>query len=449
MKDKQKATDIASQRMQLLAPLFQKGLDAAQQRQIRLQIMEQTGLSERTLRRYLEQFRGNGYEGLLPKPRKLGSITSAIPDEILTQAILLRREVPGRSVASIIDILEMEKKVAHAQIKRTTLQDMLASKGYSARHMRMYQSSGVAARRFQRKNHNDLWHADIKYGPFLPIGKAGEMKQAYLVAFLDDATRYILHAAFYPTLDQIIVQDCFRQAIAKHGVPNAVYFDNGKQFRNKWMERACSKMGIKLLFARPYSPEGTGKIERFNRTVDQFLSEGKLEKPRTLDQLNRLFHVWLEECYQNKPHSGLDEHVSPYQAFQKDAKPLRFLETEVITSAFLHCEERKVDKAGCISFAGKRYEAGLNFVGSTVRVVYDPADISVLTLEYEGHQPWYVKELVISTRTGSRPTLPERMTPQSADSSRLLTAATVKNEERRQRQHAAISYRGIRGGSHV
>lgn len=103
MKDKQKATDIASQRMQLLAPLFQKELNAAQQRQIRLQIMEQTGLSERTLRRYLEQFRENGYEGLLPKPRKQGSVTSAIPDEILTQAILLRMEVPGRSVASILN----------------------------------------------------------------------------------------------------------------------------------------------------------------------------------------------------------------------------------------------------------------------------------------------------------------------------------------------------------
>jgi len=31
--------------------------------------------------------------------------------------------------------------------------------------------------------------------------------------------------------------------------------------------------------------------------------------------------------------------------------------------AFLHCEERKVDKAGCISFTGKKYEVSLPFIG--------------------------------------------------------------------------------------
>lgn len=45
----------------------------------------------------------------------------------------------------------------------------------------------------------------------------------------------------YPTLDQVIVEDCFRQTIQKYGVPEAVYFDNGKQYRTKWMGRTCAK----------------------------------------------------------------------------------------------------------------------------------------------------------------------------------------------------------------
>jgi putative transposase len=296
MKDPRKAEEIAAQRVQALAPLFQEGLDGAQQRQLRQQIMQQTGLSERTLRRYLAQYRAEGYQGLVPKARKQQPAVAVISEEVLQQAILLRREVPGRSVSTIIDILEMEQLALHGQIKRTTLQERLAENGYSARHMRMYQSSGTAARRFQRRNRNSLWHADIKYGPFLPIGRNGELKQVYLVAFLDDATRYILHAEFYPTLDSVIVQKCFRQAVSKFGLPDAVYFDNGKQFRNKWMERACAKLAVRLLFARPYSPEGTGKIERFNRTVDQFLPEGRLQSPKTVDALNHLFHIWLENA---------------------------------------------------------------------------------------------------------------------------------------------------------
>jgi len=184
------------------------------------------------------------------------------------------------------------------------------------------------------------------------------------VSFLDDATRFVLHAAFFPALDQVIVEDCFRQAILKYGVPEAVFFDNGSQYRTKWMNRACAKLGIHLLFAKPYSPEATGKVESFNKTAGSFLAEAALEKPQTLEKLNQLFWVWLEECYQSKPHSGLDGKQSPESAYRSDKKALKFLDPQTVANAFLHCEERKVDKAGCISFQGNKFEVGLSFIGS-------------------------------------------------------------------------------------
>ena len=352
----------------------------------------------------------------------------------------LRREVPGRSVAQIIEILEWEGLAEPGQIKRSTLQEKLAQRGYSTRQMKTYAATGIAARRYQQRHRNQLWHSDIKYGPYLPIGKDGAKKQVYLVSFLDDATRFILHGQFYPVLDQIIVEDCFRQSIQKYGVPECVFFDNGTQYRNKWMARACAKMGIRLLFARPYSPESSGKQERFNRTVDAFLNEAALEKPETLDELNRLFWVWLEECYQNKPHSDL-EGKSPDAAYRSSKKALKFLAPEVIANVFLHCEERKVDKAGCISFQGEKYEVGLNFIGCTVDVIYDPADIARLTIEYEGHPPWMAKKLVIGERTGPRPKLPPHLLPHPAERSRLLSAALKQNEERQARQIPAVTYR--------
>ncbi|SFR19125.1 DDE-type integrase/transposase/recombinase, partial [Desulfoscipio geothermicus] len=343
MKDQQKAEEIAAQRMQLISPLLADGLDAAKIRELKKNICQQTGLSDRTLRRYLAQYRANGFGGLKPKG-KGRQTEEAIPSNILTQAILLRREVPSRSVAQIIQIMEWEGLVQKGQIKRSTLQEKLAEKGYSTRQMRMYSDAGVAARRFQKKYRNQLWHSDIKYGPYLPIGKDGTPKQVYLVTFIDDATRFVLHGEFYPTLDQVIVEDCFRKAIHKYGVPEAVYFDNGRQYRTKWMQRTCSKLGTRLVFAKPKSPEATGKVERFNRVVDAFLSEARLEKPQSLDKLNELFGVWLEECYQNKPHSGLDGNTSPQAAYRSDSKALKYLDPQTIANAFLHCEERKVDK---------------------------------------------------------------------------------------------------------
>lgn len=451
MRDQKKAEEIATQRVQLLSPLLAQGLDPAQARQIKAEICRQTGLSERTLRRYLSQYSTQGFDGLKPKGRGRRQSEDAIPAGLLDEAILLRRQVPGRSIAQIIQILEWEGLAQPGHIKRSTLQEKMAQRGYSARHMRMYAETGIAARRFQKKYRNRLWHSDIKYGPYLPIGIDGAKKQVYLVSFIDDATRYVLHGQFYPLLDQVIIQDCFRQAIHKYGVPEAVYFDNGKQYRNNWMTRACAKMGIRLLFARPNSPEATGKVERFNRVVDSFLAEAALEKPQSLDKLNQMFWVWLEECYQNKPHTGLEGELSPDTAYRSDKKALKFLDTETVASAFLHCEERKVDKSGCISFAGRKYEAGLSFIGCKVSVIYDPADTTELTIEYEGHAPWKAKQLVIGEKTGQRPKLPEHLQLEPAQTSRLLAAAAVKNEQRKARQIPAVSYRTVKkeGADHV
>ncbi|HWQ76821.1 MAG TPA: DDE-type integrase/transposase/recombinase [Syntrophomonas sp.] len=443
MRDQKKAEEIASQRMQLLSPLLSEGLDNAQARQIKARICEQSGISERTLRRYLTQYRREGFSGLKPNGKKYHRASEAIPLEILEQAILLRRQVPSRSISQIIQILEWEELAEPGQIKRSTLQEKLADRGYSARHMKLYAENGGAARRYQKKYRNQLWHSDIKYGPYLPIGQDGRKKQVYLVIFIDDSTRFILHGQFYPMLDQIIVEDSFRQAVLKYGVPEKVYFDNGSQYRTKWMIRACSKMGIRLLYAKPYSPESTGKPERFNRLVDSFLAEVSLEKPQTLDRLNQLFAVWLEECYQNKPHGGLGGNITPYAAYQSDKHPLKYIDPETLACAFMHCEERKVDKSGCISFEGRKYEVGLTFIGCKVSVIYDPADTSELTIEYESHKPFRVRQMVIGEYSGKRPRLPEHLLPEPVDSSRLLSAAAQKNHERKKPPIQVISYRKV------
>lgn len=446
MRDQKKAEELAAQRFQILSPLLADGLDPAKARVIKADICAQTGLSERTIRRYLAQYRGNGFYGLFPKGKGQKPRKDAISPELLEQAILLRREVPSRSVSQIIQILEWEGKAQPGQLKRSTLQEKLTERGYSSRQMRMYTSAGVAARRFQQRYRNSLWQSDIKYGPFLPIGPSGTNKQVYLVLFVDDATRFVLHGEFYETLDQSIVEDCFRKAIQQYGAPEAVYFDNGKQYRTKWMGRTCSKLGIRLLFTKPYSPESKGKVERLNGVVQGFLNEVSLEKPKTLERLNTWFQAWLSECYQIKPHSALGEKTSPEMAFRRDRKPLRFVEPELLANAFLHSEERKVDKSGCISFMAKKYEVGLLFIGRTVQVVYDPADITELTIEYEGYTPWKARELVIGDHSGKRPELPEHLQPKPAESSRLLRGAEQKQAERKGRQTLAVSYRTVRKG---
>ena len=434
--------EVAINRHKILTPILiaiEEKADAAKIISIKSEAMQQYGISRRTLGRWLQSYQDNGFEGLKPKPKRNGN-GIIIPEEMINEAILLRREVPSRSVPQIIEIMELEGKAPVGFLKRTTLQDRLLARGYSARHMKMYADPGIAARRFARVDRGDMWHSDIKFGPRLVVN--GESKQVYLVCFIDDATRYVVHGEFYFGLDASIVEDCFRKAIAKEGLPKRVYFDNGKQYRNKWMTRACAVLDIKLLYAKPYSPSSTGKVERFNRTVDAFLAEAVLKTPQSLHEFNQLFWVWLSECYHTREHATLE--TTPEMAYKNAKAPLRFAGTDEIASAFLHHEERKVDKSGCISFNAKKYEVGILFIGQTVTVLFDPQDKeSITALHKPSGQTFRVKELKIGPHTGPRPKLPAHMTPVTPETSRLLDAKEISYQSRHENVRRAISFKDI------
>jgi len=433
-----KSEEIAFSRYTIIAELvaaLSDGTDAAKIVQLKKDTCLKNGISRRTLSRWLNGYNEHGFEGLKPISRsRRGSLF--IPESIIDEAILLRRELPSRSVPQIIEILEMEGKVPVGLLKRTTLQDWLMERGYSARQMKLYSQPGVAARRFAHKERNGLWQSDIKFGPY--ITENGVKRQIYLVCFIDDATRYVVHAEFYLSLDQTIVEDCFRKAILREGLPKRVYFDNGGQYRNKCMTRACAILDIRLLYTKPYSPESKGKIERFNRTFGAFLDEISLKHCQTLDEYNKYLAVWLQECYHSREHEGLK--TTPEIAYKSSKEPLRMVSAETVAKAFRRVESRKVDKSGCISFLGKKYEAGVIYVGQKIDISYDPADISTLEAEPKYAEPFRIKEMVIGPRSGPRPQLPKMMTGVTPETSRLLDGKEKQFENRSNATKQAIRY---------
>ena len=433
MKDKNKAKAIADERMRLIAPLLSPALDCAQIKQMKEELSKANGISQRTLERYCKQYLEGGYEGLMPSGKQ--TTTFKIPEEIVQEAIQLRRELPSRSIPTIIRILEAEGKVAPGFLKRTTLQDALARAGYSASMMKIYQDNGYASQRFQRAHRHDLWQGDIKYGPTLMI--AGKPTPTYFSCLLDDATRYILHAEFYASMEQFVVEDTLHKAIMKYGIPRRLYFDNGSQYKNQWMKRACGILGIRLIYAKPRNPQGKGKQERFNHTLDAFLEEISLCLPGSVEELNVKFNAWLSECYHSVVHSALG--TTPEIAFKSDSMPPHFLDSAVLARAFLHCEQRKADKSGCISFCGNKYDLGVRFAGRTVDVVYDPANVEMLTIEVKGELPFPVHKLQIGEHVAPRPA---RMKPEriEANHSRLLDAAVKANQKKELSRVRAISY---------
>lgn len=79
MRDQRKAEEIAAQRLQMISPLLQEGLDPAKAREIRIRICEETGLSDRSIRRYVAKYRDEGFDGLKPKGKETTSGQEPIP----------------------------------------------------------------------------------------------------------------------------------------------------------------------------------------------------------------------------------------------------------------------------------------------------------------------------------------------------------------------------------
>ena len=123
--------DEALRRFKLISPLLQEGLDEAKRIQLREHIAAENGISTRTLYRYEKYWRENEFQGLKPCDRKKHR-RQDLPEnfeELLAQAIQLKREVPKRSVMQIIAILELERRVAPGVLKRSTLERHLYHAG--------------------------------------------------------------------------------------------------------------------------------------------------------------------------------------------------------------------------------------------------------------------------------------------------------------------------------
>ena len=450
--------ETALERFKLISPLLDSALDPAKRAQLRQEIARNNGISERSLFRYERAYREGSFTGLKPVSRVSEQISGPFPGfkEVLDEAILLKREVPTRSVNQIILILEGEGKVKTGLLKRSTLQEHLNKAGFSRRQMRkVAEARKGSSRRFCRPHRMMLAQADIKYVN-LPVGKKGHMKQCYICALIDDHSRYILASGVYSNQNGDIVEDVYKKAILRYGVFSATYVDNGKQFVSRQLIRALSQLGIRHLRAKPYACQSKGKIEAYNRLINSFEKECKAKGRMTLEEANKYWQYFVEEYYHQKPHDGIAEYyvsmdwkvpdggITPQQEFTRDSVRLRFMDAGVVAKAFLHHEIRIVDKGACVNFNGRKYDVGLSLIGAKVEIVFDPMAPETITVLHKGMEPFEAHPLEMTEYCKPRPKLPDTMLPVEPETSRFLDVLEKKHRQRMQHNADAISFASLR-----
>ena len=111
-------------------------------------------------------------------------------------------------------------------LSASTLYRFLRARGLTQRQLLLDQAT--AHKKYEAEFANQIWQSDMLFGPWVqragPGGHPGKM-QVFLQATLDDASRLIPHAQFYPNQGLDSFLDCLRQAIAARGLPTRLYMD--------------------------------------------------------------------------------------------------------------------------------------------------------------------------------------------------------------------------------
>jgi len=327
---------------------------------------EKTSISRGTIRRWVKLYKDSGgkLESLCVQGRSDQGKTRAMDEETALALSRLRKEFPKATVQFLIDEMEKRQLVS----PRLTL-NLSTVYRFLHRHDLMELSRSVPEdrRKFEAELPNDLWQVDCMHGPRVEHDE--KRRKTYLIAFMDDHSRLVPHGEFFLSESVKSFLIALEGALLTRGLPRKIYTDNGAAFRSHHVEHVMASLGVALIHARPYKPQGKGKIERFFRTVRaDFLTGFKGE---SLPDLNQTFHIWLDEIYHQRKHSSTGQ--SPFQRFTAKMECLRTA-PDNLKDHFRKAARRRVAKDRTISLDGKIFEAPVQLIGKQVTVLYHPEE---------------------------------------------------------------------------
>lgn len=261
------------------------------------------GISPRTAYKWLARYRAGGEAGLADRPsvpRRMPHRTR--PRRVLEIVALRAQRLPGHVIARRVGV------------PRSTVSRVLRRAGLA----RLVPATvPVAVRRYERERPGELLHVDIK--SLGRIGRVGHRIHGdrrtrvrgigweHVHVCIDDASR-LAYAEVLASVQWPDAVGFLERAVAwfaAHGVrAERVMTDNGSAYLARAFTAACSRLGLRHLRTRPYTPRTNGKAERFIQTL---LHEWAYRRPyRSSARRRRALDPWLRYYNRRRPHTALN-----------------------------------------------------------------------------------------------------------------------------------------------
>ena len=274
-------------------------------------VCAEMGMASSCLSRWIRQYRQQGEAGL--QPAKRAQREPKLPAAVRDKIIEIKKQEPAFGIKRIAQLL---RRWFFLQASPETVRQTLHSEGLMEAQVRPPRNI-TRPRFFERATPNQMWQSDI-----FTFRLGG--RYAYLIAFMDDYSRFLTGADLFRSPTAANVLEVFRVAAGEFQPPKEMLTDQGRQY-TAWrgvsrFETEMKKDGIHHFKSRPHHPMTLGKVERFWETIwQEFLSRAQFE---SFESARERIRLWIKYYNHKRPHQGI-EGLCPADRFFEIASQLR------------------------------------------------------------------------------------------------------------------------------
>nr|WP_244666705.1 IS481 family transposase [Myceligenerans indicum] len=269
------------------------------------------GVSQGWVSRLMARYQAEGEAAFEPRSRRPHTTPAATPPAVVELILGLRKRLTEQGLDAGADTIVWHLTHHHGiTISRATVHRILTREGTITPEPRKRPRSSYI--RFAADQPNETWQSDFThYRLTHPGGAPGH--DVEIITWLDDHSRYVLHATAHRRVTAPIVLTTFKQACEQHGYPASVLTDNGMVYTVRYaggrggrnhLETELRRLHIVQKNGRPNHPTTQGKVERFQQTMKKWLT-AQPHQPATITQLQTLIDQFVDEYNHRRPHRSL------------------------------------------------------------------------------------------------------------------------------------------------
>ncbi len=216
--------------------------------------------SPKTLAKWLSDYRHGGLDALKPGYRSDRGQSRKISSDLIEKIVEKKQQLPRANNRIIYEELVKDGVILPNLLSQSTYYRFLAA---NPEEMKLAGDDQEAPelKRFSHQYINELWQADLMYGQYIKVGKTKQ--QTYLIAFIDDASRYVTYSMFSFSQNFLAMRQVLKEAVVRRGIPKLLYTDNGKIYRSDQLAIVCAGLGCSLIHAKPFTPTSKGYVKTF------------------------------------------------------------------------------------------------------------------------------------------------------------------------------------------